>query len=97
MAQPYRFRIQQLYKKLQSAAEGARMEAADVIRSLVEDIVLTPVDGEVEIDVRGDRAGILMISAKRKNPAAGATGSQVKMGAGARNHRYRHLLQIAVQ
>jgi 2-phospho-L-lactate guanylyltransferase (CobY/MobA/RfbA family) len=43
----------------------------DVIRSLVEDIILTPVDGKVEIDVRGDLAGILTLSAQTKNPAGG--------------------------
>lgn len=49
---------------------------ADIIRSLLEAIVLTPVDGKVEIDVRGDLAGILTLSAQMLNPAAGAAGSQ---------------------
>jgi site-specific DNA recombinase len=84
MARQYRLRIQQLYETLQDDCEKKRVEAANVIRSLVEDIVLTPVDGRAEIDVRGDLAGILTISVERKNPAAGkATGSQVKMVAGA--------------
>ena len=54
-----------------------------VARGLVDKIVLTPVDGKVEIDVQGDLAGILMISAQKKNPAWGRGGSQVKMVAGA--------------
>ena len=37
----------------------------------------------LEIDVQGDLAGILTISTQSKNPAAGATGLQVKMVAGA--------------
>ena len=49
----------------------------------VDQIVLTPVAGKVEIDVQGDLAGILMISAQTKNPAGGRGGSQVKMVAGA--------------
>ncbi|MDL2410371.1 hypothetical protein PY650_33195 [Rhizobium calliandrae] len=45
-----------------------------MLRTLVEDIILTPVDGKIEIDVRGDLAGILTLSVKKQNPAAGATG-----------------------
>ena len=45
--------------------------------------MLTPVDGKVEIDVRGDLAGILTLSVKTKNPAGGAGSSQAKMVAGA--------------
>ena len=37
----------------------------------------------LEIDVQGDLAGILAISAQSKNPVALATGAQVKMVAGA--------------
>ncbi|UYT55461.1 MULTISPECIES: recombinase family protein [Hyphomicrobiales] len=83
MALQYRKRVQQLYDALQDEDEGKRIEAADTLRSLVDQIVLTPVDGKVEIDVQGDLAGILTISTQSKNPAAGATGSQVKMVAGA--------------
>jgi len=84
MALQYRKRVQQLYDALQDEDEGKRIEAADTLRSLVDQIVLTPVDGKVEIDVQGDLAGILMISAQTKNPASGAGSSQVKMVAGAR-------------
>jgi DNA invertase Pin-like site-specific DNA recombinase len=83
MAQQYRIRVQQLYETLQDDSEEKRVEAADVIRSLVEDIILTPVEGKIEIDVRGDLAGILTLSVQTKNPAGGAGSSQVKMVAGA--------------
>ncbi|TPW26571.1 recombinase family protein [Martelella alba] len=83
MAQLYRSRVQNLYGALQAEDEEKRTEAADIIRTLVEDIVLTPVDGKVEIDVRGDLAGILTLSVQTKNPAGGAGSSQVKMVAGA--------------
>nr|WP_313665934.1 recombinase family protein [Brucella intermedia] len=83
MALQYRARVQQLYEALQGDDEAQRIEAADILRSLVDKIVLTPVDGKVEIDVQGDLAGILMISAQTKNPAGGRGGSQVKMVAGA--------------
>ncbi|MGJ4859126.1 hypothetical protein ACN6KF_005139 [Labrys sp. La1] len=42
--------------------------AAERIRSLIKEIVLTPENGELQIDVRGDLAGILAISLERKNP-----------------------------
>ena len=83
MALQYRYRVQQLYETLQSDDEESRTAAAEVIRTLVQDIVLTPVDGKVEIDVRGDLAGILTLSAQSKNPAGGRGGSKVKMVAGA--------------
>ena len=83
MALQYRKRVQQFYEALQDEEEEKRIEAADILRSLVDKIVLTPVDGKVEIDVQGDLAGILMISAQPKNPAGERGGSQVKMVAGA--------------
>ncbi|MGE8585887.1 MAG: hypothetical protein ACN6O9_24290, partial [Agrobacterium tumefaciens] len=70
---------------LQNDSEDQRIEAAQVLRTLVEDIILTPVDGKIEIDVRGDLAGILTIAVERKKPQEGASSvSQVKMVAGAR-------------
>ena len=95
MALQYRKRIQQLYESLQDEDEGKRIEAADTIRSLVDQIVLTPVAGKVEIDVQGDLAGILTISAQTKNPAGGRGGSQVKMVAGAGSNL--HLLPEQVK
>lgn len=83
MALQYRKRVQQFYEALQDEEEKKRIEAADILRSLVDQIVLTPVEGKVEIDVQGDLAGILTISAQTKNPALGAELSQVKMVAGA--------------
>ncbi|MER9772034.1 hypothetical protein [Mesorhizobium sp. M0220] len=56
---------------LQEDLETKRMTAADLIRMLVREIILTPEDGELQIDVRGDFAGILAISLKSKRPAGG--------------------------
>ncbi len=83
MAELYRSRVQGLYDSLQDDDEEKRTEAADIIRTLVETIVLTPTDGKVEIDVQGDLAGILTLSVQTKNPAGQAGPSQVKMVAGA--------------
>ncbi|ABL71204.1 recombinase family protein [Paracoccus denitrificans] len=82
MALQYRARVQQLYETLQSDDETQRIEAAEIIRSLIDRIVLTPGEDRIEIDVQGDLAGILTLSAQRKNPAADAAGAQVKMVAG---------------
>lgn len=79
MTQLYRSRVHGLYDALQGEDEEKRTEAADIVGTLVEDIVLTPVDGKVEIDVRGDLAGILTLSVQTKNPAGRAGSSQVKM------------------
>nr|WP_234892282.1 zinc ribbon domain-containing protein [Agrobacterium vitis] len=82
MAHHYHVQVDELYAALQEDSEAKRMTASDVIRSLVKDIILTPEDGELKIDVRGDLAGILGISLKGKRPAGGAGRSQVEMVAG---------------
>ena len=48
------------------------LQAAEVIRSLVDEIILLPEDVELKIDVRGDLAGILSIAVARKKPAGKA-------------------------
>ncbi len=84
MAHHYRTQVEELYAALQEDCEARRMSAADVLRSLVKEIVLTPdaESGELQIEVHGDLAGILTIALERKKPADGAGGSQVEMVAG---------------
>jgi site-specific DNA recombinase len=84
MAHHYRTQVAELHEALQEDSEAKRMAAADIIRSLIKEIVLTPADDELKIDVRGDLAGILAISLKTKTPATRAGESQVVMVAGAR-------------
>jgi len=59
-----------------------RPKAGEVLRSLAKEIVLTPQDDELKIDLRGDLAGILAISLKTKTPATGTGVSQVNLVAG---------------
>ena len=73
------------------------MEATELLRGLIKDLVLTPTDGDLAIDLRGDLAGILAVAAgavsgygvqKRRKPPLGAAFSadlvrQVEMVAGA--------------
>ena len=56
MALHYRTRVSELHAALQQESEAKRMAAADIIRSLVKETVLTPEDDELKIDVRGDLA-----------------------------------------
>jgi hypothetical protein len=58
------------------------MVAADIIRSLVKEIILAPEEGELQIDVRGDLTGILSFSLKTRTPATRAGGSQFEVVAG---------------
>ena len=48
----------------------ARDEAFELIRSLIEQVVLTPVEGELSIDLHGEIAGILSICDDRIKPAS---------------------------
>ena len=82
MANFYRMQVGELYEALHEEAEAKRMKAADLLRSLVKEIVLTPENGTLQIDVRGDLAGILAVSLKSKTPATRAGASQVEMVAG---------------
>ncbi|MEW5704394.1 MAG: recombinase family protein [Pseudomonadota bacterium] len=70
MAEVYRSQVAKLHEALSD--ESRRGEAVDVVRSLVEKVVLTPVtkDGKetLAIDLHGHLAGILSLAAKTKKP-----------------------------
>jgi hypothetical protein len=66
MAHHYRAQLDNLYQALEHDDEIKRFEAAEVIRSLIEAIILVPEGGELKIDVRGYLAGILAIAVERK-------------------------------
>ena len=67
----------QLYDALQEESEAKRLRAAEILCSLVKAIILTSEDGALQIDVRGDLAGILAISLKKQNPRHKDGGSQL--------------------
>lgn len=94
MALVYRERVAALHEALQQ--EETRARAAELIRSLVSRIVLTPAADGLRIDLHGDLAGILTIAAagtakpqttnSPRSCEAGCSGDlveQVKMVAGA--------------
>jgi site-specific DNA recombinase len=70
MADHYRARVANLRDAL--AKEGCQAEAAEIMRTLIDRIVLTPVcrDGKetLSITLHGDLAGILGLAAKAKGP-----------------------------
>lgn len=67
-------------------------EAADIIRSLIDEIILSPnVEEPMIITLVGDMAGLLSIATNAKKPLdkSGHLISQVTMVAGARNGQAR--------
>ena len=82
MAGHYRAQVSKLHESLQDEAEAKRLEATELLRSLVDEIILTLTDDEMLIDVRGDLAGILGISLNRKKPTTRAGQSQFELVAG---------------
>ncbi len=82
MASYYRVQVAELYDASQEDSEARRMTAADLIRSPVKEIILTLEEDELQIDGRGDLAGILAMSLKTKKPAGRAGSSQVELVAG---------------
>jgi site-specific DNA recombinase len=67
MAAEYHKRVANLAQVL--SQEENRPEAADILRSLVERIELTPNQrGKLEIDLCGDLAGILSLGGKKDKP-----------------------------
>ena len=66
MAEIYRQRISALYERLQDA--GARAEAAEVFRTLVDQVTLQPAQNELAIILRGDLAAILTFAAGQTEP-----------------------------
>ena len=90
LAEVYRQKVESLREALYD--EGSRAEAVVILRGLIDEIRLTPMDGELAIYLVGNLAAILDLCEK-KNPGAFAAGVQVTLVAGARNHLYRTCLR----
>jgi site-specific DNA recombinase len=84
IAEVYRRKVEELHATLK-AKDAA--PARELIRGLVEAIVLIPENGRLRVEVRGELAAILRLSglANRKAPADGPAllAEQIKMVAGA--------------
>jgi DNA invertase Pin-like site-specific DNA recombinase len=88
-AEIYRRKVAELELALNE--ESIKAEAADILRSLIDRVVLTPAaeapDG-IDARLHGELAAVLALSGaqNQKLPAAGAVGSQLSVVAGVRNH-----------
>jgi site-specific DNA recombinase len=94
MALHYRQQVADLARVLNS--DENRTEAADLLRSLIDRIELTPnPEGKLDIDLYGDLAGILGLAGNRNGPLDESDPSlkQVKVVAGTCNHLYRTVVR----
>ncbi len=84
LAQVYRQKVEDLLAAYTN--EASRAQAQELPRGLIERIVLTPVDGVLQVEMTGDLAAMLTISqagGRKNTPGAEASGvRQVKMVAG---------------
>ena len=83
MARIYQQKLERLYETLED--EEARHEAATILRSLIDRVVLMPVNGKLMAQIEGDLAGILgFMSLERQNPVSQGDGAlQLELVAGA--------------
>jgi site-specific DNA recombinase len=83
LAEIYRQKVAALAETL--AHEAMRDEAFELIRSLLDKIVLVPEGEELRIEIHGELAGILELCQQSKTPGRGrASAEQIKVVAGAR-------------
>ncbi len=71
MAEVYRSKVADLQVALENPKSGP--EAAEAIRSLIEKIVVVPVNSKVTVDLYGEIGSILRLAARSKNQDAVAT------------------------
>ncbi len=76
MATFYREQVAALHVALGDEDGEGRAAAAERLRTLVDKIILTPVDGKLAIDVHGDLAGILAIAHEKASRAEKEDASQ---------------------
>jgi hypothetical protein len=101
LAQVYRRKVEQLQQALNDPE--IRDEAIEVLRNLLESVVIAPADGGLEIEIVGEIAHMIemgMEDGKRKGPVLPvlneSTARSVKVVAGACNHRELTLPPIPI-
>jgi site-specific DNA recombinase len=81
LPEQYRRRVASLHEALKH--EPSRDEAMHLIRALIESIILTPENGKLRIEVRGELAALALSAAgKKPGPSDRASAEQIKMVAG---------------
>jgi DNA invertase Pin-like site-specific DNA recombinase len=82
MADLYRTKVEELAAALQR--EDTRLEASEMLRGLIESIVLTPKDGQLGIELKGNLAAMLAAAQKAKrSPETGDLHVPIEVVAGA--------------
>jgi site-specific DNA recombinase len=69
--------------------EDSRLEAAECIRELIDEIRLVPDNGKLRAELYGELAALINLA--NEHPRSKGTGVQVTLVAGARNRRCLHL------
>jgi hypothetical protein len=94
MADLYRTKVEELAAALQR--EDMRLEASETLRGLIDSIVLTPEEGQLRIELRGNLAAMLTVAQQTKrSPETGDLFMPVQLVAGARNRHYLQLWRLA--
>ncbi len=83
LAELYRQKVMNLAEALNE--EHTRLEAAECLRELIEEIRLVPKSGKLQIELYGELAALLNLA--NKHPRSKETGVQITLVAGACNHR----------
>ena len=84
MADLYRSKVEELASALQR--EDTPLEASEMLRGLIDSIVLTPEGGQLRIELRGNLAAMLTAAQQTKrSPESGDLIVPVQMVAGACN------------
>ena len=85
MAELYRQKVTTLAEARQEPE--TRVEATEALRGLIDVIILTPDEGALRIELKGNLAAMLSAATNAKrSPDTGDLSLQVEMVAGARNH-----------
>ena len=85
----YRRKVTDLREALNE--EVVRAEASAMLRDLIEEIRLVPVDGELRIHLKGSLAEKPAFALKDEHPGSTKPGMQLTLEVGARNQRYLQL------
>jgi hypothetical protein len=94
MADLYRSKVEELAAALQR--EDTRLEASEMLRGLIDSIVLIPDEGQLRIELRGNLAAMLTAAQKTKrSPETGDLHVPIQLVAGACNRRYLQLCRVA--
>ena len=92
LADLYRRKVACLREAL--TEDATRDEAADVLRSLIAEVRLVPVDGVLTIQLRGELAKMLVATNDKARQKAGLEDQQIKLVAGAGTHLCRTIMSV---